>query len=455
MTTTFQTFDPFQINWQGVAIKDIWKNFDYKKGVHEVLLSGSVGSAKSLFMTHTICRHVVQFEQSRALIGRLSRPDLKATLVSDINDHIEGDFIEGKDYEFNMSDLTWKWWNGSEIISKTWHDKRFKKLRSLKLSAAGIEELTENTGEHWDAYDAIYSRVGRLPHVPMNLMICATNPDSTGHPAYKKLIQGSETDPLKHVYYSLTTDNKFLPDWYIKNLMENMTPIDIERLINGRWVDDPKGGIYWNYDSGINFRDEPYIFNLDYPIDIMHDFNIGKNKPMSAAVGQRIDGVFHIAKAYIVHTANTQEIMEEMESDGVFERKTYFRDYGDASGKNNDTRSKTTDYEIIENFLKRYRRADGSSLTYKMRYRKSNPPIRKRHNRVNAQFKNYEGRVKLYIYKDASKADDGFRNTKLKKGGEYLEDDSFENQHVTTAIGYYIVDVTESEETGRSKQYQL
>lgn len=455
MSLSFTTFDPFKIRWQGEAIRKIWREFDYSKGVHEILLSGSVGSAKSIFMTHNIIKHVVSFEKARACIGRLSRPDLKQTLVADISDHIEGDFVEGEDYEFNQTDLKWSFANGSEIISRSWHDKKFKKFRSLRLSALGIEEITENTGDYWDFYDALYQRVGRLPHVPMNFAMAATNPDSRSHPVYKKLILGSERDPLKHVFYSITTDNPFLPDWYVKNLMENMTPIDVERLINGKWVDDPKGGVYWNYLTERNYRNESYIFDLNLPIDIMHDFNIGEGKPMSAAVGQVKDGVFHIAKTYLVSGADTNEIIEEMESDGIFERQTYFRVFGDASGKNRDTRSKTTDYEIIRERLSRYRREDKSKIHFEMCFRKSNPPIRKRHNRVNAQFCNYEGRVKLYIYKDAADADEGFRMTKLKKGGQYLEDDSFDKQHVTTAIGYYVVEVTDANERSKPKTIQF
>lgn len=452
---TFTTFDPFKINWQGESIRKIWREFDYSKGVHEITLSGSVGSAKSIFMTHNLIKHVVSFNKSRAMIGRLSRPDLKQTLANDIADHIEGDFVEGYDYEFNQTDLKWKFRNGSEIISRTWHDKKFKKFRSLRLSAVGIEELTENIGEHWDFYDAVYQRLGRLSHVPMNFMMCATNPDSPAHPAYKKLILGAESDPMKHVFYSITTDNPFLPDWYVDNLMQNMTPIDVERLIHGRWVEDPKGGIYWNYDRSVNFRDDTYIFDLNYPIDLMHDFNIGTGKPMSAAVGQYINGIFHVAKTYIVEGADTHEIIQEIMDDDILERMTYFRVYGDASGKNKDPRSKTTDYDILNRAISTYRRKDGSKPHHEMKFPKANPPIRRRHNRVNARFKNVAGEVRFYIYKEASDADDGFRMTKLKKGGQYLEDDSYANQHVTTAIGYWITKITDSEERGRSKFKQL
>ena len=66
----------------------------------------------------------------------------------------------------------------------------------------------------------------------------------------------------------------------------------------------------------------------------------------------------------------------------------------------------------------------------------SNPPIKTRHNIVNAYCLNHEKRIRFYIYKDAPVSDEGMRLVKLKKGGNYIEDDSKRYQHVTTAIGY-------------------
>lgn len=365
-------------------------------------------------------------------------PDAKETIVATMKDHIEGDFVENRDYYFNEVKQKWVFCNGAEIMTRTWHKKNFKSFRSLKLSIAVIEEATENEGDYWEAYNAIYSRLGRAK-AARNLMICLTNPDSPAHPLYKKMIIGSENDPLKHVYYSDARDNPYLEDWYIDNLMKNLSPIEIARLIEGKWIEDPKGGIYYNYKRERNYRNDSYIFDLNYPIDIMHDFNIASGKPMSLAVGQNIKGVFHVAVSLLVEGANTLEIMEELVNKDLFKKETTFRVFGDASGRSSDTRSKTNDYEIIEKVLKR------EGVPYEMEVPRSNPPIRRRHNRINAKCQNFEKKTQLYIYKDAEAADEGFRLTKLKKGGQYLEDDSLAQQHVTTAIGYWVDAIIENE----------
>jgi hypothetical protein len=438
-TPSFTEFNPKHIDWQSRFIKDCDK-LDYSLGVHEFLLSGSIGSAKSLVLAHLGVRHAVEHEKSRCLIGRQTLPDLKDTLILTIRDHMDGDFIEGEDYEFNETKQQWSFLNGSEIISRSWHKKKWTKFRSLKISMALIEELTENEREHWPFYDSIKQRLGRLPHVKENVMASATNPAGPEHPAYKHFMIDGKGNPKRHVYYSITTDNPFLPAWYIQNLKEDLDPDEVQRMIYGKWLSVSKDRVYYNFDTDRNYRDDYYIIDLNHPIDISFDFNIGAGKPMSAMVGQYICDVFHVAKTFIVHGANTLDMMKEIADSGLFKRPANFRVFGDATGKHRDTRSNLSDYDIIDRFMSHYDSPTGG-LNYTMEVARSNPPIRKRHNSVNARFLNGNGKVQLYVYKGAKDATSGFLDTKLKKGGSYIEDDSFEFQHITTAIGYWVMQI--------------
>jgi len=446
-TPSFEEFDPRIIPWQWDAVKKI-ANFDYSLGVHEVLLSGSYGSAKSLLMAHEIIKHVAKWEKSRCCIGRLSMPDLKETLVSTLLDHIFGSFQEGVDYEFKQAIAKFEFYNGSEIISRSWADKKFTKFRSLKLSMGAIEELTENDGDMWSAYEAMLGRIGRLPHVKSNLMMSATNPDAPSHPAYKRfMLSKSER---RHVFYSLTEDNPFLPKWYVENLKQDLDPKMAQRLLYGKWRDIAHESVYYNYDTKRNFINTRYNFDIRHPIDIMFDFNIGKGKPMSAAVGQHIKGAFHVAKEFVMDGSRTGNILEAMDMAKIFSYRTHYRVFGDASGNDRDTRSFNTDYTLIESFLRRH----PQDLSYEICVPRRNPAIRKRHNFVNGVFLNDLGRVRCYIYKEAPTADEGFRLTRLRPTGQYEEEDRDHFQHITTAIGYWITYELENEDVREIFTYE-
>jgi len=443
MIPALTEFDPYKIKWQGRLVNDVRSNFDYSLGTHEVLLSGSIGSAKSVIMAHLGVTHCLLFQKAKCLVTRRSRPDLEETIWNELIDHIEGCLVEGHDYEVNQAKLKISFSNGSEIITRTFADGRYKKFRSLILSMAIIEELTEN--DDMEFYKEIRMRVGRATHIPEYLIISATNPADPDHPAYEYFIQSDSK--LRHTYYSKTSENPFLPDSYVESLRESMSEREAKRMLEGQWIELSKSVIYYNYSSEKNFKKYSKEIDPRYPIDLMFDFNIAAGKPMSAAVGQYIDQVFHIIKTFIIEGARTQDILDEMESFGIFKYQTLYRVFGDAAGKARDTRSKRSDYDIIINFLK-------NLVRYQMKVPASNPPIRKRHNIVNATCENDKKKIRLFIYKDAQDADKGMRLTKLLPNSNYVENDKFEFQHITTAIGYYI-HACYVDNVRKSRTYQL
>ena len=435
-TPTLSEFDPTLIPFQMRVLNDVRSTFDYKKSIHEILLSGSVGSAKSLLLAHLLITHCLMYPKARALMGRQTLPDLKDTLISTVLEHMDGDLVEGRDYTYNKSAHKFKFSNGSELISRSWHEKKWKKFRSLALSAAGIEEASENDEQYKPFYFELIQRIGRLPHVPESWIMLATNPDSPSHWIYKHFFVDQKEN--RHVYLSRTHDNPFLPKSYIDTLKSTLDEKQARRMLYGEWIEIADEVVYYNYNRDINFKDSEYLFAHNAPIDLSHDFNIGEGKPMSANISQRIGDTFHFAKTVAVDGARTADIMDEIAATGIFNQHIHFRVFGDASGKSRDTRSIKSDYQIISEYLNNYQRVDGQRLKVEMMVPLANPPVRDRHNLMNAQFKNSNGKVNCFVYKGASTLDEGFRLTKLKKGGNYIEDDSFRAQHCTTAAGYLV-----------------
>jgi hypothetical protein len=446
-------FNPHQVPFQFRVIRDIRSRFDYSIGTHEVLLSGSVGSAKSLLGAHLGVTHCTLFDRARCCLGRKSMPDLKETILQMVLDHMEGDLVESVDYEYNRSKGKVTFSNNSEIVSRSWADKNFKRFRSLGLSAALIEELTENDDNYKPFYDEAYNRIGRLPHVPEKWIVNMTNPDAPSHWAYKRFFV--EQRPTRHVYKSRTEENPFLPPEYIASLKANMDPKMWLRMGEGEWIEIAQEIIYHSFDRAINFRDYDYTPNPVLPIRLNFDFNIGLGKPMSAVASQydhEADS-FHFFEDFIVQGADTDDLMEEIAARGTLEQHALFIVHGDATGKNRSTKSKKTDYDLIVDFLSKYRRKDGTRILFKLEVPPSNPPIRTRHNIMNAYMKNSLGRNRLFVYRKAATLDEGLRITKLKKGAQYLEDDSPAYQHVTTAAGYGVVwVVTQKDRKSKSSE---
>jgi hypothetical protein len=438
---SYSTFNPENIKWQYKVLWDQANLWPYHKGTQAVLFSGAVGSAKTTLAAFMAINHCTTLNRAKCLLGRRSLPDLRDTIYSDIVALLDADdtLMEGVDYiTYDNTCRVVFPKTKSEIFSRTWGDKRYKKFRSLKISMAIIEEATENNQDDRQAIREIMQRLNRISHIKKNTLLLLTNPDSPAHWIYRDYIEKANEESV-HVYYSLTADNPFLDAGYISFLEKNLTKKEADRQLRGMWVEIDSDRIYYSYQSEMHFhRDTKYQLDPRYPVDLMADFNIGKSKPMSWALGQYINDEFHVFREYHAETMRTQNLLDEMIADGALDLPVDWRIFGDATGKNRDTRSISTDYEIIEAAFANHKRPDGSMIEYEFCVPKKNPPLRRRHNTANGVMENAKGEIRFHLYKGCDFVDEGFRLTEPKKGADNVEDDTLESQHVTTAITYWI-----------------
>jgi hypothetical protein len=445
-TPSIEEFDPRQIPFQYQVLKDI-HNFNYSNGILEILLSGSVGSAKSILLAHIIVMHCLNNPGARVAICRRAMPQLRKTLWTKIKEHISRSLVEGVHYKKNESRLEIVFANSSEIISHTWADGHFDKCRSYELSMAAVEELTENETE--DFYKELRPRVGRLPHVKENIIVHATNPDAPSHWAYEYFFtKGIKT---RKVYLSRTEDNPFLPSWYIEQLKQDYDPKMARRMIYGEWVEISRETVYHSYDRDRNYIDSDYIVDRRLPVHCSWDFNIGVGKPLSCVLFQYVNDTFHFFDEVVVEGMRTEDSCDELDGKGLLRSEWNYIINGDSTGSRRDTRSKRSDYDIIKNYFANYK----IKLDFQIQVPASNGPIRERHNKVNAYCYNENKQIRLFIYKKAQTADKAMRLTQMRKGAGFVEDDTKDFQHIGTAMGYGILQTLMFEKVKKQSTRQL
>jgi hypothetical protein len=158
----------------------------------------------------------------------------------------------------------------------------------------------------------------------------------------------------------------------------------------------------------------------------------------------------HIFDEIVIEGLRTLDALNAAAEKGLLDYSNKYYIAGDAAGRHRDTRNNRSDYDIIKGFLAKYeQKKRGKLIDFSMKVPVSNPPIKSRHNLVNAYCLNANGKRRLFVYKDAPTVDKGLRLTKLKKGA-YIEDDSKSYQHITTAVGYALHMI----EVGKRKKKQ-
>jgi hypothetical protein len=270
----------------------------------------------------------------------------------------------------------------------------------------------------------------------------ATNPDDPSHPAYDYFIVNKT--PNKKVFYSKTKDNIFLTPTYIEELEKNLSPKMKRRMLDGEWIEITSGNtIYYSYDPKFNFKNHKYQINPNLPIYCSWDFNVGVGKPMSVTLSQydKSTDTFHFFDEIVVEGIRTMDTVDELQARGYLDLNQTIVITGDATGKSNSPNSKHTNYEIIENYIANYKTKEGKKVYYYIDLPSKNPPIRHRHETVNAYICNSKMQRRLFVYEKCKTLDQGLRLTKLKANADYIEDDTKPWQHVTTALGYNVCQV--------------
>jgi hypothetical protein len=154
----------------------------------------------------------------------------------------------------------------------------------------------------------------------------------------------------------------------------------------------------------------------------MVDFNVN---PMKWALGHYIDGKLYIFDEVVKYDTNTPEMAKETKRRYP---NSFFFVYGDYTGGKRDTRSYTTDYELIKQEL----------LLCDMKL-KPNPHVIDRINAVNGFIRNSYNEVRLYVDERCQHVIKDFEQVMfIEHKREINKNFNPDLTHISDAIGYYI-----------------
>lgn len=195
-------------------------------------------------------------------------------------------------------------------------------------------------------------------------------------------------ESLHEVIYAKTSSSPHLPSDYVDQLTRSYSALLVKRMLEAEWISLLGGRVYHAFSRDQNVTNEAE-YEPALPILWSHDFNIGQGKPMSSALRHIKKGEhgpeLHVFAELILESTDTNDSIAELRNVAARQgwRLGSVRIYGDPAGRAKDTRSKTTDYELL--------RAAGF---VDQRVALSHPPIRERHNAVNALLCNAVGQVR-------------------------------------------------------------
>lgn len=189
--------------------------FAENKDKEELILYGGSGGSKS----HSVCQHLVEelftIDDIQILVTRKTRPSLKATtwkmvrgILSDFN------YVPGRDYEINKTDLVIDAKNGNQMLFTGLDDPQ--KIKSSSYNRVYVEEITEFTPEDYFFIKNTLRRPTKSKVVPQRIL--TFNPVDVNHWVWQDIVLKPSDNQA--VIHSTHWDNPFLPDSYRRELEE-------------------------------------------------------------------------------------------------------------------------------------------------------------------------------------------------------------------------------------------
>ena len=387
------------------------KKFFNSKKRQKALVSGFGGGKSFIFIRETLKNHLTLKTASGLSNGWILYPTYDLAEEIFIQPFIEILEDAGIKYDYNISKHLFVTQHGR---IKIYQLQKPQRIVGSNLTFVGIDEFDVESEKNCDM--AYTKAIARLRGCDNPVFYIVTTPEG-----FKVTYRIFAENPMesKELVQAKTTDNPYLPESYIESLYESYDPKLIKQYIEGQFVNIAQGQVYYMFDRTLSGTDKEYDPKLG--IDLCLDFNVD---PMVWEVCQTTQDRSYYVDEILRHNTNTVEMAQAVaDKYGKFTR--YYL-YGDYSGTGRDTRSRTTDYEIINQILP----------NCEMRVT-PNPPVIDRTNAVNARLCNAKGERNLFInVKNCPHLTKDFEQVCYIEGKREIDKSNTERTHSSDAIGY-------------------
>lgn len=203
-----------------------------------ILFGGAIRGGKTYWLIITIAALASKHPKSRWVIVRESLPTLQKTTLVTFNQLLQSGLSEHiKDFNHQTNTVTFV--NGSQIIfmSESYdQDKELNRFRGLEVNGFGLEEINELRHE---TFNKCIERAGTWFHAgkikPLILATCNPTNGWVKESFYDRWQENKLPESWEYIP-SLIVDNPYLPEGYLDNLRQNMTPQDYRKFVEGDWT---------------------------------------------------------------------------------------------------------------------------------------------------------------------------------------------------------------------------
>lgn len=234
----------------------------------EILFGGSMGAAKTYGICCLMIMKCLQYPSIRIAFARNQLTNLKGRSMDSFFEVCQDwGLKQGVDFNYNSIAGKVKFTNGSEVVLVELNylpsDPKYTRLGGLLATFGVIDEIGEVDEQ---GYNIFKTRLGRWKNddfglKPALVMTCNPVKNWLYREFYKKHVDGT-LEPHKVFIQALPTDNPYLPQSYLDNLM-TLPLSERDRVLNGNWEYEGDPTSLMSYEEIANIWDNVKINEKD------------------------------------------------------------------------------------------------------------------------------------------------------------------------------------------------
>lgn len=302
-------------------------------------LYGGSRSGKTFILIYALLVRAGK-EKSRHVIVRKTFNSVKRTVWNDTLPKVLQICFPDLPIRWNRSDFYITLPNGSEIWLAGLDDNRVEKILGSEFSTIYFNEASELD---YAPIQTVISRLAQKNNLTKRVWF-DFNPPSKAHWSYWlfiKKVNPVESEPLKdpeqyaHMLMNPVDNMENIDEEYLA-ILERMPEKDRQRFLEGKFSESDDGLAYYSFNRENHVGS---VKRLPGTIFIGMDFNVD---PMTAVVGQYVNGKFHIFDEVFLTNSDTFKMC-----DALRKKKYVGQVIPDSTGKNRKT-SGRSDHQILK-----------------------------------------------------------------------------------------------------------
>ena len=314
-----------------------WDFLTSKKPINGLI--AGFGSGKThVFLHKTFCNHIMKKNKKGISNGWIVYPTYDLADELFVEPFSELLTSKGIPFKYNISKHRFTTPYGQ---IKLYQLQKPQRIIGAELNYIGFDEFDIESYKNCDI--AFKKAIGRMRGADDCEIYIVSTPEGY-HYCHKIFVEDASND--RHLVHGKTTDNKYLPDSYIRLMQDTYDQKLLKAYCDGEFTNLQQGATYYGFNREKNIKEVKY--NRSLPIHIGMDWNVD---PLCAVVFQvyNTKPEIQVVKEVALHHAGEGDLLTQRMIDTI---KDLYPDnmyiaYPDATGTARNSSAQYSDIQLV------------------------------------------------------------------------------------------------------------